>query len=131
MEVSEEDRKFVESSASDSIDKLLDDFIGDKRSPVKSVLKPSLKKPEDTVKKPTTSTGRKLTFVDNPPKSALGLMAAALKKPSKANKADGKSDEAELRHLVKNLSSAQRAAFRKMLTSTAPSPKKLSKKSRK
>ncbi len=27
LEVSEEDRKFVESSASDSIDKLLDDFI--------------------------------------------------------------------------------------------------------
>ncbi len=131
LEVSDEDRKFVESSAFDSIDKLLDDFIGDKKSPVKSVLKPSLKKPEDTVKKLTTTTGRKLTFVDDPPKSALGLMAAALKKPSKANKADCKSDEAELRHLVKNLSSAQRAAFRKMLTSTAPSPKKPSKKSRK
>jgi hypothetical protein len=27
LEVSEEDRKFVESSAADSIDKLLDDFI--------------------------------------------------------------------------------------------------------
>ncbi len=131
LEVSDEDRKFVESSASDSIDKLLDDFIGDMKSPVKSVLKPSLKKPEDTVKKLTTATGRKLTFVDDPPKSALGLMAAALKKTSKANKADGKSDEAELRHLVKNLSGAQRAAFRKMLTSTVPSPKKSSKKSRK
>ncbi len=131
LEVSDEDCKFVESSASDSIDKLLDDFIGDKKSPVKNVLKPSLKKPEDTVKKLTTTTGRKLTFVDDPPKSALGLMAAALKKTSKANKADGKSDEAEMRHLVKNLSSAQRAAFRKMLTSTVPSPKKSTKKSRK
>ncbi len=131
LEVSDEDRKFVESSASDSIDKLLDDFIGDKKLPVKNVLKPSLKKPEDTVKKLTTTTGRKLTFVDDPPKSALGLMAAALKKTSKANKADGKSDEAEIRHLVKNLSSAQRAAFRKMLTSTVPSPKKSTKKSRK
>jgi hypothetical protein len=92
LEVSDEDRKFVESSASDSIDKMLDDFIGDKKSPVKNALKPSLKKPEDTVKKLTTTTGRKLTFVDDPPKSALGLMAAALKKTSKANKADGKSD---------------------------------------
>jgi hypothetical protein len=131
LEVSDEDRRFVESSASDSLDKMLDDFIGDKKSPVKNVLKPSLKKPEDTVKKLTTVTGRKLTFVDNPPKSALRLMAIALKKKPKANKADGKSDEAEMRHLVKNLSSAQRAAFRKMLTSTAPSPKKSTKKSRK
>ncbi len=131
LEVSDEDRKFVESSASDSIDKMLDNFIGDKKSPVKNVLKPSLKKPEDTVKKLTTTAGRKLTFVDDPPKSALGLMAAALKKTSKDNKADGKSDEAEMRHLVKNLSSAQRAAFRKMLTSTVPSPKKSTKKSRK
>jgi hypothetical protein len=131
LEVSDEDRRFVESSASDSIDKMLDDFIGDKKSPVKNVLKPSLKKPEDTVKKLTTATGRKLTFVDDPPKSALGLMAAALKKKPKANKADGKRDEAEMRHLVKNLSSAQRAAFRKMLKSTAPSPKKSTKKSRK
>jgi hypothetical protein len=131
LEVSEEDRKFVESSASDSVDKLLDDFIGDKKSPEKSVLKPLLKKPEDTVKRPANTTGRKLSFADDPPKSALGLMAAALKKPSKANKADGKSNEVELRHLVKNLSSAQRAAFRKMLTSTVPSPKKSSKKSRK
>ncbi len=131
IEVSDEDRRFVESSASDHIGKLLDECIGDKKSPVKSVLKPSLKKPEDTVKKLTTTTGRKLTFVDDPPKSALGLMAAALKKTSKANKADGKSDEAELRHLVKNLSSAQKAAFRKMLTNTVPSPKKPSKKIRK
>jgi hypothetical protein len=131
LEVSDEDRKFVESLAPDNIDKMLDDFIGDKKSPVKNALKPSLKKPEDTVKKLTTTTGRKLTFVDDPPKSALGLMAAALKKTSKANKADGKSDEAEMRHLVKTLSSAQRAAFRKMLTSTVPSPKKATKKSRK
>jgi hypothetical protein len=131
LEVSDEDRKFVESSASDSVDKMLDDFIGDKKSPVKNVLKPSLKKPEDTVKKLTTTTGRKLIFVDDPPKSALSLMAAALKKTSKANKTDGKSDEAEMRHLVKSLSSAQRAAFRKMLTSTVPSPKKATKKSRK
>ncbi len=131
IEVSDEDRRFVESSASDHIGKLLDEFIGDKKSPVKSVLKPSLKKPEDTVKKLTTTRGRKLTVVDDPPKSALGLMAAALKKTSKANKADGKSDEAEPRHLVKNLSSAQKAAFRKMLTNTVPSPKKPSKKSRK
>ncbi len=93
--------------------------------------KPVLKKPEDTVKRPATTTGKKLSFADDPPKSALSLMAAALKKPSKANKTDGKSDEVELRHLVKNLSSAQRATFRKMLTSTAPSPKKSSKKSRK
>jgi hypothetical protein len=131
LEVSEEDRKFVESSAADSIDKLLDDFIGDKKSPGKSVLKPLLKKPEDTVKRLATTTGRKLSFADDPPKSALGLMAAALKKPSKANGADGKGDEVELRHLVKNLSSAQRAVFRKMLTSTAPPPKKSSKKHRK
>ena len=54
-------------------------------------------------------------------------MAAALKKSSKTDK----SDEVELRHLVKNLSSAQRATFRKMLTSSAPSPKKSSKKRRK
>ncbi len=129
LEVSDEDRRFVESSASDSVDKMLDDFIGDKKSPVKKVLKPSLKKPEDTVKKLTTTMGRKLTFVDDPPESALGLMAAALKKTSKANKADGKSDKAEMRHLVKNLSNAQRAAFRKMLTSTVPSLKKSTKKS--
>ncbi len=76
-------------------------------------------------------TGRKLTFVDDPPKSTLGLIAAALKKTSKANKADGKSDEDEMRHLVKNLSSAQRAAFWKMLMSTVPSPKKSTKKNRK
>jgi hypothetical protein len=58
-------------------------------------------------------------------------MAAALKKSSKTDQTDSKSDEVELRHLVKNLSSAQRAAFRKMLTSTAPSPKKSSKRRRK
>jgi hypothetical protein len=127
LEVSEEDRKFVESSTSDNIDKLLDEFIGDKKSPEKSVPKPVLKRPEDTVKRPATTTGKKLSFADDPPKSALSLMAATLKKPSKANK----SDEAELKHLVKNLSSAQRAVFRKMLTSTAPSPKKSSKKHRK
>jgi hypothetical protein len=131
LEVSEEDRKFVESSASDNIGKLLDEFIGDKKSPEKSVPKPVLKRPEDTVKRPATTTGKKLSFADDPPKSALSLMAAALKKPSKANGADGKGDEVELRHLVKNLSSAQRAVFRKMLTSTAPSPKKSSKKHRK
>jgi hypothetical protein len=131
LEVSEEDRKFVESSTSDNIGKLLDEFIGDKKSPEKSVPRPVLKKPEDTVKRPATTTGRKLSFADDPPKSALGLMAAALKKSSRADKTDGKSDEVELRHLVKNLSSAQRATFRKMLTSTAPSPKKSSKKGRK
>jgi hypothetical protein len=131
LEVSDEDRKFVESPAPDNIDKMLDDFIGDKKSPVKNALKPSLKKPEDTVKKPTGTAGKKLSFVDDPPKSALGLMAAALKKASKSNKADSRSDEAEMRHLVKTLSSAQRAAFRKMLTSTVPSPKRTTKKSRK
>jgi hypothetical protein len=131
LEVSNEDRKFVESSSPDSIDKMLDDFIGDKNSPVKSTLKPSLKKPEDTVKKPTGAAVKKLSFVDNPPKSALGLMAAALKKASKSNKAGNRSDEAEMRQLVKTLSSAQRATFRKMLTSTLPSPKKAAKKSRK
>jgi hypothetical protein len=81
LEVSEEDRKFVESSASDNIGKLLDEFIGDKRSPERSVLKPVLKKPEDTVKRLATTTGRKLSFADDPPKSALSLMAAALKVP--------------------------------------------------
>ena len=131
LEVSDEDRKFVESSASDSVDKMLDDFIGDKKAPEKGVLKPLLKKPEDTVKRPAATTGRKLSFADDQPKSALGLMAAALKKSSKTDKTDGKSDEVELRHLVKNLSSAQRATFRKMLTSTAPSPKKSSKRRRK
>jgi hypothetical protein len=131
LEVSEEDRKFVESSASDNIGKLLDEFIGDKESPEKSVPKPVLKKPEDTVKRLATTTGRKLSFADDPPKSALSLMAAALKNSSKADKTGGKSDEVELRHLVKNLSSAQRATFRKMLTSTAPSPKKSSKRRRK
>ncbi len=131
LEVSEEDRKFVESSASDNIGRLLDEFIGDKKSPEKSAPKPVLKKPEDTVKRLATATGRKLSFADDPPKSALGLMAAALKKSSKTDKTDGKSDEVELRHLVKNLSSAQRATFRKMLTSTAPSPKKSSKRRRK
>jgi hypothetical protein len=110
FEVSDEDRKFVESSAPDSVDKMLDDFIGDKNSPVQSTLKPSLKKPEDTVKKPT---------------------GAALKKASKPSKTGSKSDEAEMRQMVKTLSSAQRAAFRKMLTSTLPSPKKAAKKSRK
>jgi hypothetical protein len=79
LEVSEEDRKFVESSTSDSIDKLLDEFIGDRKSPEKSVPKPVLKKPEDTVKRPATTTGKKLSFADDPPKSALSLMAAALK----------------------------------------------------
>jgi hypothetical protein len=131
LEVSEEDRKFVESSASDNIGKLLDEFIGDKKSPEKSVPKPVLKRPEDTVKRLATTTGRKLSFADDPPESALSLMAAALKKSSKADKTDGKSDELELRHLVKNLSSAQKATFRKMLTSTAPSPKKSSKRRRK
>jgi len=131
LEVSEEDRKFVESSASDNIGRLLDEFIGDKKSPEKSAPKPVLKKPEDTVKRLATATGRKLSFADDPPKSALGLMAVALKKSSKTDKTDGKSDEVELRHLVKNLSSAQRATFRKMLTSTAPSPKKSSKRRRK
>jgi hypothetical protein len=127
LEVSEEDRKFVESSTSDNIGKLLDKFIGDKKSPEKNVPKPVLKKPEDTVKRPAITTGKRLSFADDPPKSALSLMAAALKKPSRANKTDGKSDEVELRHL----SSAQRATFRKMLTSTALSPKKSSKKGRK
>ncbi len=131
LKVSDEDRKFVESSSPDSINKMLNDFIGDKNSPVKSTLKPSLKKPEDTVKKPTGAAVKKLSFVDDPPKSALGLMAAALKKASKSNKAGNRSDEAEMKQLVKTLSSAQRAAFRKMLTSTLPSPKKTTKKSRK
>jgi hypothetical protein len=131
LEVSDEDRKFVESSAPDSIDKMLDDFIGDKNSPVQSTLKSSLKKPEDTVKKPTGAAVKKLSFVDDPPKSALSLMAASLKKASKPSKTGSKSDEAEMRQLVKTLSSAQRAAFRKMLTSTLPSPKKAAKKSRK
>jgi hypothetical protein len=120
LEVREEDRQFVESPASDNIGKLLDEFIGDKKSPV-------LKRPEDTVKRLAPATGRKLSFADDPPKSALSLMAAALKKSSKTDK----SDEVELRHLVKNLSSAQRATFRKMLTSTVPSPKKSSKRRRK
>jgi hypothetical protein len=39
LEVSDEDRKFVESLAPDDIDKILDDFIGDKKSPVKNALK--------------------------------------------------------------------------------------------
>jgi hypothetical protein len=128
LEVSDEDRRFVESSAPDSINKMLDDFIGDKNSPVKSTLKPSLKKPEDTVKKPTGAAVKKLSFVDDPPKSALSLMAASLKKASKPSKTGSKSDEAEMRQLVKTLSSAQSAAFRKMLL---PSPKKAAKKSRK
>ena len=127
LEVSEEDRQFVESPASDNIGRLLDEFIGDKKSPEKSTPKPVLKKPEDTVKRLAPATGRKLSFADDPPKSGLSLMAAALKKSSKT----GKSDEAELRHLIKNLSSAQKATFRKMLTSTVPSPKKSSKKRRK
>jgi hypothetical protein len=127
LEVSEEDRKFVESPASDNIGRLLDEFIGDKKSPEKSAPKPVLKRPEDTVKKLAPATGRKLSFADDPPKSGLSLMAAALKKSSKTDK----SDEAELRHLIKNLSSAQKATFRKMLTSTVPSPKKSSKKRRK
>ena len=131
LEVSDEDWKFVESSAPDSIDKMLDDFIGDKHSPVQSTLKSSLKRPEDTVKKPTGPAVKKLSFVDDPPKSALSLMAASLKKASKPGKTGSKSDEAEMRQLVKTLSSAQRAAFRKMLTSTLPSPKKAAKKSRK
>jgi hypothetical protein len=131
LEVSDEDRKFVESSAPDSVDKMLDDFIGDKNSPVQSTLKSSLKRPEDTVKKPTGTAVKKLSFVDDPPKSALSLMAAALKKASKPGKSGSKSDEAVMRQLVKTLSSAQRAAFRKMLTSTLPSPKKAVKKSRK
>ena len=129
LEVSDEDRRFIESSAPDSIDKMLDDFIGDKNS--QSTLKSSLKKPEDTVKKATGATAKKLSFVDDPPKSALSLMAAALKKASKSSKAGSKNDEAEMRQLVKTLSSAQRTAFRKMLTSTLPSPKKAAKKSRK
>jgi hypothetical protein len=124
LEVSDEDRRFIESSAPDSIDKMLDDFIGDKNSPVQSTLKSSLKKPEDTVKKATGATAKKLSFVDDPPKSALSLMAAAMKKASKSSKAGSKNNEAEMRQLVKTLSSAQRAAFRKMLTSTLPSPKK-------
>ncbi len=131
LEVSEEDRKFVESSASDNIGKLLDEFIGDKKSPEKSVPKPVLKKPEDTVRRPAAATGKRLSFADDPPKSALSLMAAALKKSSRADKIDGKSDEVELRHLVKNMSRAQKATFGKMLTSTAPSPKKSSKRNRK
>jgi hypothetical protein len=68
LEVSDEDRKFVEPLAPDNIDKMLDDFIGDKKSPVKNALKPSLKKPEDTVKKPTGTAGKKLSFVGDPPK---------------------------------------------------------------
>ncbi len=71
LEVSDEDRKFVESSAPDSIDKMLDDFIGDKKSPAKNALRPSLKKPEDTVKKLNSTAGKKLSFVDDPPKSAV------------------------------------------------------------
>ncbi len=138
----------VESSASDNIGKLLDEFIGDKKSPEKSVPKPVLtigdkkspeksvpkpvlKKPEDTVKRLAATTGKRLSFADDPPKSALSLMAAALKKSSRADKTDSKSDEVELRHLVKDMSSAQKATFRKMLTGTAPSPKKSSKRNRK
>jgi hypothetical protein len=131
LDVSDKDRRFVESSAPDSIVKMLDDFIGDKKLPVQSTLKPSLKRPEDTVKKPTGTAVKKLSFVDDPPKSALSLMAASLKKASKPSKTGSKNDEAEMRQLVKTLSSAQRAAFRKMLTSTLPSPKKAAKKSRK
>ncbi len=131
LEVSDEDRKFVESSAPNSVDKMLDDFIGDKTSPVQSTLKSSLKKPEDTVKKLTGTAVKKLSFVDDPPKSALSLMAAALKKTSKHSKTSSKSDEAELKQLIKTLSNTQRAVFRKMLTSTIPSPKKAAKKSRK
>jgi hypothetical protein len=73
LEVSDEDRRFVESSAPDSIDKMLDNFIGDKNSPVQSTLKSSLKRPEDTVKKPTGAAVKKLSFVDDPPKSALSF----------------------------------------------------------
>ncbi len=128
LEVSDEDQKFMESSAPDSVDKLLDDFIGDKNSPVQNTLKSSLKKPEDTVKKPTGTAVKKLSFVADPPKSALGLMAAALNKVSKPNKTSSKGDEAEMRQLVKTLSSAQRAAFLKMLTSTLPSRRKQSRR---
>jgi hypothetical protein len=110
---------------------MLDDFIGDKTSPVQSTLKSSLKKPEDTVKKLTGTAVKKLSFVDDPPKSALSLMVAALKKTSKHSKTSSKSDEAELKQLIKTLSNTQRAVFRKMLTSTIPSPKKAAKKSRK
>ncbi len=131
LEVSDEDRKFMESSAPDSVDKMLDDFIGDKNSPVQSTLKSSLKKPEDTVKKLTGTAVKKLSFLNDPPKSALSLMAAALKKASKPGKTGSKSDEAEMRQLVKTLSSSQRAGFRKMLPSTLPSPKKAVKKNRK
>ncbi len=72
---------------------------------------------------------KKLSFEDNLPKSTLSLVAASLKKASKLSKTSRKSDEVEMRQLVKTLSSAQRAAFRKMLTSTLPSPKKAAKKS--
>jgi hypothetical protein len=131
LEVSDEDRRFVESSAPDSVDKMLDDFIGDKNSPVQSTLKPSLKKPEDTVKKLTGAAANKLSFMDDPPRSALSLAAAALKKTPKPSKTVSESDEAEMRQLVKTLSSAQRAAFQKMLTSTLPPSKKIARKSRK
>jgi hypothetical protein len=107
-------------SMPDSVNKMLDDFIGDKNSPVQSTLKPSLKKPEDTVKKLTGTVAKKLSFMDDPSRSAVSLAAAALKKAPKSSKSVSKGDEAEMRQLVKTLSSAQRAAFRKMLTSTLP-----------
>jgi hypothetical protein len=62
LEVSDEDRRFVESSMSGSVDKMLDD----KNSPVQSTLKPSLKKPEDTVKKLTGTVAKKTIFHGRP-----------------------------------------------------------------
>jgi hypothetical protein len=128
LEVSDEDRR---SSMPDSVDKMLDDFIGDKNSPVQSTLKLSLKKPEDTVKKLTGTVVKKLSFQDDPPRSAVSQAAAALKKAPKSSKSASKGDEAQMRQLVKTLSSAQRAVFRKMLTSTLPPPKKAVRKNRK
>jgi hypothetical protein len=98
---------------------------------VLSTLKPSLKKPEDTVRKLPGAAAKRLSFADDPPKSSLSLAAAALKKTQKLGKTGSKNDEAEMRQLVKTLSSAQRAAFRKMLASTLPLSKKISRKNRK
>jgi hypothetical protein len=83
------------------------------------------------MKKPTGSEVKKLSFQDKPPRSAVSKAVAALKKTSKSGEPVNKEDEAVIKQLGKSLSGAQRAVFRKMLTSTAPPLKKVVQKSRK
>jgi hypothetical protein len=131
LEISDEERRFVEALLPNSVGWLLDELIGVRKSPEQNVLKLSLKKPEDTVRKSAGPAVRRLSFQDDPPRDVMGEVVAALNSQSKSSEQVSKEDEDMMKRLIDHLSGPQKAAFRKILSGTRPAPRKAFRKGKK